>query len=78
MANSLLTVENCSECLELENVRLEKIKRWAELVDQRHDAERNGKIPEPDLVASVEAAETEINEAWERLAEHRKSHTTTT
>ena len=77
MANSLLKVENCSECLELENIRVAKIKRWAELVDQRQDAEREGKTPPPDLNASIKAAEVAINEAWRLLGEHRNSHNRT-
>jgi len=67
-------LENCWQCLELENVRLAKIKRWAELLDQCQD---RGKTPASDLDASIEAAVAEINEAWKRLAEHRKSHNRT-
>jgi len=67
-------LESCWECLELENVRLAKIKRYVELVDQRQNAEREGKAPAPDLEASIKAAEAAINEAWARQGEHRKTH----
>jgi hypothetical protein len=65
---------DCRECRELDNIRLDKIKRYTDLVEKQRSAKLSGNTWTPELDASVLAAETDIIEAWQRLGEHRKSH----
>jgi vacuolar-type H+-ATPase subunit E/Vma4 len=62
--------------MELENVRLARIKQWVELMNQRDEAERIHRSLTPDFHASIREAEEAITEAWQRLGDHQRSHAT--
>jgi hypothetical protein len=64
---------DCPECAALEATRYECIKRYVDLMEVRKNAGENGDRS-PGLNDALASAEFKLNQAWNRLEQHRRNH----
>lgn len=73
-----LGIADCPECIRLEALRCECIKKYVSLFEARQQLQGDMSLATPALDQAIPLAESKLNEAWLCLTEHRRSHATVT